>query len=143
MILPEVWKFEVCAGFDPTMAAQALHERGMLERPERERGYQKQQWIAGLDRTHRTYTVKASIFSGSYNDTVGSVGSVGSACKQGTSDDIPKSENGSNINALPTLPTLPTKTDTESSSEPNPDDWSFNTEDDGLEIPDCLKQSQP
>jgi putative DNA primase/helicase len=143
MVLPEVWKSEVCAGFDPTMAAQALHERGMLERPERERGYQKQQWIGGLDRTHRTYTVKASIFSGSNNDTVGSVGSVGSACKQGTSDDTSKSENGCNINALPTLPTLPTKNDAESSSEPNPDAWSFNTEDDGLEIPDCLKRGQP
>lgn len=30
-VLPQVWKNDLCAGFDPTMIAKALAERGMLE----------------------------------------------------------------------------------------------------------------
>ena len=58
MVLPEVWRSEVCAGLDPTRVAKVLHERGILERAAD--SYLKQHWVGG--RNLRAYTITARIF---------------------------------------------------------------------------------
>ncbi len=62
MILPEVWKAEVCAGLDPTSVAKVLAEpkRGMLIKGND--GYSKVEKIAGTPK--RVYVVTPRIFDG-------------------------------------------------------------------------------
>ena len=43
LVLPEVWRSEICSGFDPVMVAKALADRGMLVVAGD--GYQKVHWI--------------------------------------------------------------------------------------------------
>jgi uncharacterized protein (DUF927 family) len=59
MIPPEIWKNEVCAGFDPTMVAGALASRQMLERASD--GFQSVRKIEG--RGKRVYVIKPAIIS--------------------------------------------------------------------------------
>ncbi len=62
LILPEVWKAEVCAGLDPTSVAKVLAEpkRGMLIKGND--GYSKVEKIAGTPK--RVYVVTPRIFDG-------------------------------------------------------------------------------
>ena len=65
MVLPEVWRTEVCAGLDPTQVARVLHERDMLERSEK--SYQKAQRIGPKDGdVARCYTVTSKVL---YHET--------------------------------------------------------------------------
>jgi uncharacterized protein (DUF927 family) len=61
MVLPEVWKSEVCPGLDPKMVARVLHKRGILERGSEDE-LQKVHKIGGASR--RAYTINASILAG-------------------------------------------------------------------------------
>jgi putative DNA primase/helicase len=65
MVLPEVFKSEVCNGLDPTMVAKVLVDRGLLLRGPDE--YQKTHRIQG--KVLKLYTITASIFSGSNIET--------------------------------------------------------------------------
>jgi hypothetical protein len=60
LVLPEVWRSEVCCGFDPVMVAKALADRGMLEAADD--GYQKVHWVGG--RSKRFYTITDRILAG-------------------------------------------------------------------------------
>ncbi len=60
LILPEVWKADVCAGLDPTFVAKVLADRGMLSKAKD--GYQKVEKIAGTPK--RVYAVTPRIFDG-------------------------------------------------------------------------------
>lgn len=60
MVLPEVWKSEVCAGLDPALVAKVLVARGMLERADD--SFQKVHRIGG--KSTRAYTILATIISG-------------------------------------------------------------------------------
>jgi uncharacterized protein (DUF927 family) len=56
-IPPEVWKSTFAAGFDATLVARALSDRGMLTRsPE---GFARSEWIEG--RTMRVYVLTANV----------------------------------------------------------------------------------
>ncbi|MDQ6867317.1 MAG: DUF927 domain-containing protein [Pseudomonadota bacterium] len=57
LVLPEVWKFEVCAGLDPTFVAKTLAKHGML-RPGKGQ-YAASEKIGG--KTKRVYVLKANI----------------------------------------------------------------------------------
>jgi hypothetical protein len=60
LILPEVWKSEVCAGLEPVTVAKALADHGMLAKAND--GYQKNHRIEG--RQMRLYTITARILAG-------------------------------------------------------------------------------
>ncbi|UZF92073.1 DUF927 domain-containing protein [Bosea sp. NBC_00550] len=60
MILPQVWKQEICAGLDPIFVAKTLYDRGMLEKAKD--GYQPVRKICG--RNHRVYVLTSGIFDG-------------------------------------------------------------------------------
>jgi len=60
LILPEVWKSEVCAGLEPVTVAKALADQGMLAKASD--GYQKNHRIEG--RQMRLYTITARILAG-------------------------------------------------------------------------------
>jgi hypothetical protein len=59
LILPEVWKSEVCAGLEPVAVAKALADHGMLAKASD--GYQKNHRIDG--RQTRLYTITARILA--------------------------------------------------------------------------------
>ncbi len=60
LILPEVWKVDVCSGLDPHFVARVLAERGMIERaPD---GFQQVRKIEG--KAMRVYVVTPRIFHG-------------------------------------------------------------------------------
>jgi uncharacterized protein (DUF927 family) len=61
LILPGVWRSEVCAGLDPQQAARALMARGFLEPGDGKRATQKPR-IPGIGPT-RVYVVSASILA--------------------------------------------------------------------------------
>jgi len=65
LVLPEVFKTEVCKGLDPTMVAKVLADCGMLLRAEDQ--YQRTHRIQG--KVLRLYTITTVIFSGSDNET--------------------------------------------------------------------------
>jgi len=60
LILPEVWKSEICAGLEPGIVAKALADHGMLAKASD--GYQKNHRIEG--RQMRLYTITARILAG-------------------------------------------------------------------------------
>lgn len=60
LILPEVWKTDVCAGLDPVLVASALADRGMLTKADD--GYQRVEKVDG--RSKRVYVVTTRIFAG-------------------------------------------------------------------------------
>jgi uncharacterized protein (DUF927 family) len=60
MIPPEVWKAEVCAGFDPKFVAEVLAKRGMLEKGAD--GNAKVEKIQGVSK--RVYVITPRIFDG-------------------------------------------------------------------------------
>lgn len=60
LIPSEIWKSEICAGLDPKFVANALGERGMLQRAGD--GWQPTRRIAG--RVVRVYAVKSAILEG-------------------------------------------------------------------------------
>jgi uncharacterized protein (DUF927 family) len=60
LILPEVWKLDVCAGLDARAAAETLAKRGMLVKASD--GFQKVEKIAGTPK--RVYVVTPRIFEG-------------------------------------------------------------------------------
>jgi putative DNA primase/helicase len=59
-ILPEVWRTEVCAGFDPQAAARALRRAGHLEGGDG-KNLTKTERVPGIGKT-RVYVVRGSIF---------------------------------------------------------------------------------
>jgi hypothetical protein len=66
LILPEVFKTEVCAGLDPKLVAKVLADRGMLARGSDE--YQKTHRIQGdQGKVLKLYTITPAILSGSDN----------------------------------------------------------------------------
>jgi hypothetical protein len=65
LILPEVWKSEVCAGLEPATVAKALADHGMLAKASD--GYQKNHRIEG--RQMRLYTITARILAGLDDET--------------------------------------------------------------------------
>ena len=135
MVLPEVWRSEVCAGLDPTRVAKVLHERGILERAAD--AYLKQHWVGG--RNLRAYTITARIFMS--KEALEALDTL-EAGKTGTSENAPTAQNTVNTKGLTPLTPLTPQTHTEDvctdSAEPDPDDWSFNKEDGALDIPRFL-----
>jgi putative DNA primase/helicase len=153
MVLPEVFKTEVCAGLDSTQVAKVLADREMIERPER--GFQKQQWIGG--RNVRAYTITSRVFD---DETVARVarGARGREIKDfcDAPDEALAPEKSANTKGLATLATLATQNDKDTQcrewgptkdghlpeldgyQEPDPEGWSFNKEDEDLNIPDFL-----
>jgi hypothetical protein len=121
MVLPEVWKLEVCVGLDPKLVAHALADRSMLVR-ERD-GHQKVQWID--NRPIRTYTVTANILSGmdtadatsSNDDIFPSTRAAGvsgvSGVSKGFSEGGHTPQNHSDINNLTCLTPLTPQNDIE------------------------------
>jgi putative DNA primase/helicase len=65
LILPEVFRTEVCAGLDPTTVAKVLADRGMLLRDADQ--YQRPHRIRG--KLLRVYTITAAILSSSDTKT--------------------------------------------------------------------------
>jgi uncharacterized protein (DUF927 family) len=63
LILPQVWREEVCQGFNPTEVAKILHGFGMLEPGENGELARKQRLPNGQG-TQRFYVVTPSIFEG-------------------------------------------------------------------------------
>ena len=63
LILPEVWRDEVCAGLDPIAAAKALRDAGHLDAPLRGARLARQLRVAGIGLV-RTYVVRPSIMGG-------------------------------------------------------------------------------
>jgi uncharacterized protein (DUF927 family) len=60
-VLPEVWRFEVCAGIDATMAARTLCDRGMLRR-QNANTFQCSVKVEGIAK--RAYALTADILQG-------------------------------------------------------------------------------
>jgi uncharacterized protein (DUF927 family) len=56
-ISPEIWKSNFAAGFDPTLVARALADRGMLKRSSE--GFARSEWIER--RTMRVYVLTAKV----------------------------------------------------------------------------------
>jgi len=67
LILPEVFRREVCVGFDHEIIARALLKRGLLDSKEKGR-LQKKPRIAELGTTVWVYAINASILSGFSGD---------------------------------------------------------------------------
>jgi putative DNA primase/helicase len=136
MVLPEVWKSEVCAGLDPTLVAKVLADRGTLDRaPD---GYQRVHKIGG--HSVRCYTVTANIF----NHETGVTGVTGVTTGFFEGGDADQKSN--DIKAVTSVTPVTYQTNIEEvrkTSEPDPDDWSFNKEDEDLGIPDFLQRGQP
>jgi uncharacterized protein (DUF927 family) len=59
LILPEVWKNEICRGLDPTQAARTLHARGLMLRDDTDH-FAKRETMPGYGRI-RVYVVSAGI----------------------------------------------------------------------------------
>src|SRR5262249_37148025 len=143
LVLPEVFKTEDCAGLDPTMVAKVLADRGRLLRAE-ERD-QRCHRVQG--RVLKLYTITPAIFSGSDTETPGTPGTPGTGpeIKGFLHSDLESVtvEKSNKNGPVPTVPTVPTDLSNETvctESEPNPEGWQFNTEDDSLEIPECLRR---
>jgi uncharacterized protein (DUF927 family) len=135
MVLPEVWKSEVCTGLDAKMVAKVLADRGMLTRaPD---GYQRVHKIGG--HSVRCYTVTANIFN--HETGVTGVTSVTTGFFEGV-DAQQKSNDINTVTSVTPVTYQNNIEDVHKTSEPDPDGWSFNTEDDGLDIPDFLRRSQ-
>ncbi|MBF0562724.1 MAG: DUF927 domain-containing protein [Alphaproteobacteria bacterium] len=62
-ILPESWRTEVCAGFDPSMVARVLVSRGYLI-PGSDGKPQSKHRLPGLDKPRRVYRIHPSILGG-------------------------------------------------------------------------------
>jgi putative DNA primase/helicase len=108
LILPEVWKSEICAGLEPAMVAKALADRGMLAKASD--GYQKNHRIEG--RQMRLYTITARILAG-LDDERGVAGVAGVASS--FSEGAIKGKEPINFNvvtgATPATPKNPKETD--------------------------------
>lgn len=63
LILPEVWRKEVCAGLDPAAAAKALRDAGHLDAPLRGAHLSKKIRVPGMGQT-RAYVVRPSVLEG-------------------------------------------------------------------------------
>jgi uncharacterized protein (DUF927 family) len=63
LLLPEVWKSEVCAGLDPTAVAKTLVKRGLLK-TEADGKRQKLVRLPGVSKPARCYVVPAGIMGG-------------------------------------------------------------------------------
>jgi hypothetical protein len=108
LILPEVWKSEICAGLEPAMVAKALADRGMLAKASD--GYQKNHRIEG--RQMRLYTITARILAGLDDESgVAGVAGVASSFSEGAI----KGKEPINLNvvtgATPATPKNPKETD--------------------------------
>ncbi|MCJ2069751.1 DUF927 domain-containing protein, partial [Methylobacterium sp. J-030] len=62
LVLPEMWKSEVCTGLDPVTTAKILAERGMLKRDPNSRLQRSERTPGGA--TLRVYVITASVFDG-------------------------------------------------------------------------------
>ena len=62
LVLPEVFRTEVCAGLDPMLVAKVLADRGMLLRAERH--YQRTHRIQGTEALSASDSICAAEFSG-------------------------------------------------------------------------------
>ena len=130
LVLPEVWRSDVCAGLDPTHVAKVLVDRGILLRGTDE--YQKTHRIQG--KVLKLYTITTAIFPGSDSETtVTPVTPVtGPETNGSLHSDLGNAAGGmSNETAGVTAVTGVTvdmceETLREKESEPNPDDWQFN-----------------
>src|SRR5262249_17665394 len=128
LILPTVFA-DIYRGFDVKMVAKVLADRGMLDRPENGRGYQRQHWISG--RNTRGYAITAGIFSGSNTESVASVASVARGLGDKDFCDSPDepltTQKPANTKGLATLAT---QNDQDPQCEgPDPDGGNFDTED--------------
>jgi uncharacterized protein (DUF927 family) len=63
LVLPGVWRLEICAGFDPTDVAKLLHSRGMLVKGEGD-NYARKERLPGSDTTQRFYVLTPAVFEG-------------------------------------------------------------------------------
>jgi hypothetical protein len=137
LILPEVWKSEVCAGLDATLVARVLADRDMLVRAGD--GFQKLYRING--RPVRCYTVTAHILSGFADDRVvtGVTGVTG--VTKGLFEGTPTDRNhSSNSTVTCVTPVTPLQHD----ERENDDEQSAPVEqDEDLEIPDFLDRRRP
>jgi putative DNA primase/helicase len=131
LILPEVWRTEVCAGMDPTTVARVLADRDMLDRG----GPDELQKLHRIhDKRLRFYTVKSNILSCEDEKTpVTPVTPVttNEANDLGDDDFEPVTGEKPNENGHVTGVTGVTGEKHQSPQyvdEPNPDDWSFNSE---------------
>jgi hypothetical protein len=147
LVLPEVFKAEVCASQDPTLVAKVLADRGMLLRDEGQ--YQRTHRIQG--KVLRLYTITTAILSGSNTETSVTAVTAVTAPKPGGfwhSDSETVTTEKSKKNWPVTGVTDVTDDlhkDTEcKGGEPDPDGWSFNKEDEeeDLGIPDFLQRVQ-
>ncbi|MCJ2060106.1 DUF927 domain-containing protein [Methylobacterium sp. J-048] len=62
LVLPEMWKSEVCTGLDPVATAKILAERGMLKRDPNGRLQRSERTPGGA--TLRVYVITAAVFDG-------------------------------------------------------------------------------
>jgi putative DNA primase/helicase len=146
LVLPEVFKAEVCAGQDPALVAKVLADRGMLLRDERH--YQRTHRIQG--KVLRLYTITTAILSGSDAETVvTAVTAVTPNEIKGFSHSGSETVTAEKCNKngpVTTVTTVTTDLDEDTrctdSAEPDPDDWSFNKEDEDLGIPDFLQRGR-
>jgi uncharacterized protein (DUF927 family) len=63
LVMPGVWRMEICAGFDPTEVAKLLHSRGMLVKGEGD-NYARKERLPGSDKTQRFYVLTPAVFEG-------------------------------------------------------------------------------
>jgi putative DNA primase/helicase len=148
LVLPEVFKAEVCAGQDPTLVAKVLADRGMLLRDERH--YQRTHRIQG--KVLRLYTITTAILSGSSDAetvvtavTAVTPNEIKGFSHSGSETVTTEKSNKNKPVTTVTAVTTHLHTDTpRKDSEPDPDDWSFNKEDEeeDLGIPDFLQRVQ-
>src|SRR5262249_8297134 len=121
--------------------AKVLADRGMLLRAEER--YQRSHRIQG--RILKLYTITPAIFSSSDTETLGTPGTPGTAPEikgflhsdlEGVTSE--KSNKNGPVRGGPTVPTDLNKDTQCKDEEPDPDDWSFNKEDEDLGIPEFL-----
>ena len=63
-VLPEVWRTDVCAGFDANAVARALAERGMLKTPPDKNRLQHSARPPGFAKPIRCYVLTTELFEG-------------------------------------------------------------------------------
>jgi uncharacterized protein (DUF927 family) len=130
LVLPEVWRSEVCAGLDATHVAKVLADRGMLLRGPA--GYQRPHRIQG--KVLKLHTIAASIFGSDAETVVTQVTVVTPNEIKGFSHSDLETVTGEKTNKTGAVTTVTTVTsdlhdDTHGKGdEPDPDNWSFNTE---------------
>jgi len=63
LVLPEVWRAEICNGSDPTEVAKLLSGQGMLEKGEGD-NYTRKVRLPGSNKTQRFYVLTPAIYEG-------------------------------------------------------------------------------